>query len=179
MMKRPPKSSSSRARSKTPSSGSGGGRGETSGSTTTSNDINSNNVNDVFSPTRPFLYVTEDVKPWQVSIDKSTPIIVCDPVKIPSGYVVHPTCTSISSSQVSTSTPATTTTTATTTLSAADLKKHGWLRDFQAVSLTWVLNCISCSLMGKGDVEMLYGSSNPEEIRQLDQAWDSWRSKRS
>ncbi|KAF9105275.1 BRCA1-associated RING domain protein 1 [Mortierella sp. GBA35] len=160
LMKRPPKSSSSRSRSRTP------GGGEPTGP-------NNNDDDDFFSPTRSFLYLTEDTKPWLVNIDKSIPIIVCDPAKIPSGYVANSTTTSSSSQRSAT------TTITEMTLSQADLKKHGWLRDFQAVSLTWVLNCISCSLMGKGDVDLLYGSLDPIEIRQLDQAWDLWRAKKT
>ncbi|KAG0277749.1 hypothetical protein BGZ95_005415 [Linnemannia exigua] len=213
LMKRPPKSSSSyRARSRTL-----GSIRQTPEPNNTINNHNSSSshsslCDDFFSPSRSFLYLTEDTKPWQVLIDKSVPIIICDPAKIPSGFFVSPsttnpplstttttttttaaavvaaTTTSSSSSSSQSSTISTATTpptesptaaTVTTTLSQADLKKHGWLRDFQAVSLTWVLNCISCSLMGKGDIDLLYGSPNPEEIRQLDQAWDSWRAKKS
>ncbi|KAG0376055.1 hypothetical protein BGX24_008336 [Mortierella sp. AD032] len=200
LMKRPPKpSSSSRAKSRTL-----GSIRQTPEPNTISNNRNSSSSHssvgdDFFSPNRSFLYLTEDTKPWQVPIDKSVPIIVCDPTRIPSGFFANPTPTSphptttttttsssSSSSQSSTistsTTPPTTSPTATivtTTLSPADLKKHGWLRDFQAVSLTWILNCISCSLMGKGDVDLLYGSRDPEEIHQLDQAWNSWRAKKS
>ncbi|KAF9144038.1 BRCA1-associated RING domain protein 1 [Mortierella sp. GBA39] len=167
LMKRPPKSSSSssstRARSRTPI-------GEASGPNST-NGSNSGVEEDVFfSPNRSFLYITEDTKPWQVPIDKSVPIIVCDPNKIPSGYYTSPSSSTSNESSAAS---------ASTALSPTDLKKHGWLRDFQAVSLTWVLNCISCSLMGKADVDLLYGSPCPEEIRELEQAWDSWRSKKS
>jgi hypothetical protein len=163
LMKRPPKSSSSsstRARSRTPA-------GEISGLNSTNNS-SSVDENVFFSPMRSFLYLTEDIKPWQIPIDKSVPIIVCDPSKIPSGQFTN---ASSQSSVVPTATSE-------TILSPADLKKHGWLRDFQAVSLTWVLNCISCSLMGKADVDLLYGSSDTHEIRELDQAWDSWRTKK-
>ncbi|KAG0063765.1 BRCA1-associated RING domain protein 1 [Linnemannia elongata] len=171
LMKRPPKSSSSssstRARSRTPA-------GETSGPNSTSSSSSGVEEDIFFSPNRSFLYLTEDTKPWQVPIDKSVPIIVCDPNKIPSGHFTNPATTSPSS--ISNEDPAASPTTA---LSPADLKKHGWLRDFQAVSLTWVLNCISCSLMGKADVDLLYGSPCPDEIQELDQAWDSWRAKKS
>ncbi|KAF8943597.1 BRCA1-associated RING domain protein 1 [Haplosporangium gracile] len=169
LMKRPPKASSSssfRARSRIPS-------GESSGPNNTNNSCPTVNEDIFFSPTRSFLYLTEDTKPWQVPIDKSVPIIVCDPNKIPSGHFTTTSSSSVESSAALTTSPAT------TVLSPADLKKHGWLRDFQAVSLTWILNCISCSLMGKADVDLLYGSSSPQEIRELDQAWDSWRAKKS
>jgi len=112
-----------------------------------------------FGPNRSFLYVSEDVKPWEVPLDKAAPIIVCDPTSTPSVPLFA--------------------------LSPADSRKHGWLRDHQAISLTWLLNCISCSLMGAQDIELLYGSppeidSAPvdEEIRMLSQAWDSWRDKK-
>lgn len=164
LMKRPPKpssSSSTRARSRTPA-------GEVSElySTSSSSSVDENVF---FSPIRSFLYLTEDIKPWQIPIDKSAPIIVCDPTKIPSGHFTN----------ASSHTSAVSTAISEATLPPADLKKHGWLRDFQAVSLTWVLNCISCSLMGKADVDLLYGSSNSQEIQELDQAWDSWRAKKS
>ncbi|KAF9923783.1 hypothetical protein FBU30_006171 [Linnemannia zychae] len=170
LMKRPPKSSAIRTRSRTPSKHENIQPG--------SNNHNNNNGADenLFSSTRTFLYLTEEYKPWQVPIDKTAPIIVCDPTKIPSGLISHG---SPSSKNGSPSSPSTTTASTTTTLTSVDLKKHGWLRDFQAVSLTWVLNCISCSLMGKADIEMLYGSSNPKEIQELDQAWDSWRANKS
>ncbi|KAF9124450.1 BRCA1-associated RING domain protein 1 [Mortierella sp. 14UC] len=199
LMKRPPKSSSSssRARSRTP----GSGIRQTPEPNSSSNGHGSV-YDEFFSPNRPFLYLTEDTKPWQVPIDKSVPIIVCDPAKIPSGFFANSTTavaaattpvvpnsttttttTTTSSSSLSSSQSSTASTTSptamTTTLSLADLKKHGWLRDFQAVSLTWVLNCISCSLMGKADVDLLYGTPDPMEIRQLDQAWDSWRANKS
>ncbi|KAG0288095.1 BRCA1-associated RING domain protein 1 [Linnemannia gamsii] len=164
LMKRPPKlslPSSTRARSRTPA-------GEVSEPNSTSS-ISSVDENVFFSPKRSFLYLTEDIKPWQIPIDKSVPIIVCDPTKIPSGHFTNPCSqTSMVSTAISEA-----------TLSPADLKKHGWLRDFQAVSLTWVLNCISCSLMGKADVNLLYGYSDPQEIQELDQAWDSWRANKS
>ncbi|KAG0225684.1 BRCA1-associated RING domain protein 1 [Mortierella sp. GBA43] len=112
-----------------------------------------------FAPDRSFLYVSEDTEPWKVPLDKTVPIIVCDPTSIPSGPISG--------------------------LSAAHSRKHGWLCDHQAVSLTWLLNCISCSLMGVQDIELLYGSSDErdsefgnEEIRQLSQAWNSWRDKK-
>ncbi|KAF9912846.1 hypothetical protein EC991_008712 [Linnemannia zychae] len=179
LMKRPPKSaSSSRARSRTPGSG----------IRNTPEPNNSSNGHDsvddtFFSPNRSFLYLTEDTKPWQVPIDKSAPIIVCDPAKIPSGLFVNPYTTATAATHTvptspSSQTSISSTTSMATTLSPADLKKHGWLRDFQAVSLTWVLNCISCSLMGKADVNMLYGTPDPVEIRELDQAWDSWRARK-
>ena len=172
LMKRPPKSSSSssstRVRSRTPA-------GETSGPSSTNGSSSDVRGDAFFSPNRSFLYLTEDTKPWQVPIDKSVPIIVCDPNKIPSGYFTNSSTTTSSSSTFNESSAAS----MTTVLSPADLKKHGWLRDFQAVSLTWILNCISCSLMGKADVDLLYGSPCPDEIRELDQAWDSWRAKKS
>ncbi|KAF9359403.1 BRCA1-associated RING domain protein 1 [Mortierella sp. NVP85] len=112
-----------------------------------------------FGPNRSFLYVSEDVRPWEVPLDKAAPIIVCDPTSTPSVPL--------------------------SALSPADSRKHGWLRDHQAISLTWLLNCISCSLMGAQDIELLYGSppeidsaSVDEEIRMLSQAWDSWRDKK-
>lgn len=177
LMKRPPKPlSSSRARSRTP----GSGIRETP-EPNSSNCGYSSVDNDFFSPNRSFLYLTEDAKPWQVPIDRSVPIIVCDPAKVPSGFIANPSTTAAftspvvpTSGQSSTASPAS----MVTTLSPADLRKHGWLRDFQAVSLTWILNCISCSLMGKSDIDLLYGTTDPVEIRQLDQAWDTWRAKK-
>jgi hypothetical protein len=32
--------------------------------------------------------------------------------------------------------------------------------------------------MGKSDIDLLYGTTDPVEIRQLDQAWDTWRAKK-
>ncbi|KAF9433886.1 BRCA1-associated RING domain protein 1 [Entomortierella beljakovae] len=115
-----------------------------------------------FSASRSHLYVTEDVKPWEVYIDKTAPIIVCDPASIPSKM--------------------------TSALSPSELKKHGWLLNYQAVSLTWLLNCISCSIMGVQDIELLYDTKDrslvnnldaEEEIRQLSEAWTQWRNKKS
>ncbi|KAG0250096.1 hypothetical protein BG011_008652 [Mortierella polycephala] len=121
---------------------------------------------DNFSSSRSILYVTEDFKPWEVPIDKTLPIIVCDPNSIPSGQGKP------DESQPSTK------------LSAGDLRKHGWLRDFQAVSLTWLLNCISCNVMGTDDIHTLYASDSKnshdadEELRELDLAWTSWRNSK-
>ncbi|KAF9182793.1 hypothetical protein BGZ51_004447 [Haplosporangium sp. Z 767] len=123
-------------------------------------------VQDIFSPSRSILYVTEDFKPWEVTIDRTLPIIVCDPNSIPSAQG------NLDDSQPSTK------------LSAGDLRKHGWLRDFQAVSLTWLLNCISCNVMGTDDIHSLYasdskGSHNADkELHELDLAWTSWRNSK-
>ncbi|KAF9329155.1 hypothetical protein BG006_007778 [Podila minutissima] len=112
----------------------------------------------MFGPERPFLYLPDDAKPWQVTINRHRPIVVCDPSYVPAGTEI-------------------------TQLSPVDVKKHGWLRDFQAVSVTWVLNCISCSLMGDRDLETLNsvnGNSdqaverNRSQIWALDQAWRQW-----
>ncbi|KAG0203072.1 BRCA1-associated RING domain protein 1 [Mortierella sp. GBA30] len=104
-----------------------------------------------FSASRSYLYVTENIKPWEVHIDKNRPIIVCDPQTIPVGLT--------------------------------EVKKHNWLLSHQAVSLSWILNCISCSLLGAGDVELLCGSvSNniaKEQLRELELAWTAWRSKKT
>ncbi|KAF9915244.1 BRCA1-associated RING domain protein 1 [Lobosporangium transversale] len=112
-------------------------------------------VRNFFSRDRQLLYVTEDFKPWEISIDRSLPIIVCDPNSIPSGG---------------------------RTLTQAEVKKHGWLREHQAVSLTWILNCISCSLMGAEDICLLYGtdveSAGEEAIHMLSEAWTTWRKRR-
>ncbi|KAF9100889.1 BRCA1-associated RING domain protein 1 [Mortierella sp. AM989] len=118
-----------------------------------------------FGASRFFLYVTEDVKPWEVPLDRTAPIVVCDPASIPSGY------------------PKGGHAGATNQLTQSDLKKHGWLRDYQAVSLMWLLNCISCSIMGTQDIELLYGpksdkdSIGEEEILKLSQAWTQWRNR--
>ncbi|KAF9985953.1 BRCA1-associated RING domain protein 1 [Modicella reniformis] len=112
-----------------------------------------------FSSDRSFLYVSEDIKPWEVPIDRAAPIIVCDPTSTPPGPL--------------------------SALSPVDSRIHGWLRDHQAISLTWLLNCISCSLMGAHDIELLYGSSDEadlafarEEMHRLSQAWTLWRNKK-
>ncbi|KAF9165356.1 BRCA1-associated RING domain protein 1 [Mortierella sp. AD011] len=128
---------------------------------------------DFFGPSRSFLYVTEDVKPWEVPIDRTAPIIVCDPGSIPSGSIKKGDGGQAESTK---------------TLTQVDLKKHGWLRDYQAVSLMWLLNCISCSIMGAQDIELLYGSKDSmslsdespiaeEEICKLSQAWSRWRNR--
>lgn len=109
--------------------------------------------NNTFVPERSFLCLPEDTKPWQVAIDRHRPIVVCDP-----SYVLSNVAQ----------------------LSAADLKKHGWLRDFQAVSVTWVLDCISCSLMGDRDLERLSLGDvggierTQNQIWELDEAWRQW-----
>ncbi|KAF9382067.1 BRCA1-associated RING domain protein 1 [Podila verticillata] len=110
--------------------------------------------NTTFAPERSFLYLSEDTKPWQAAIDRHRPIVVCDP-----SYVLSDVAQ----------------------LSVADLRKHGWLRDFQAVSVTWVLDCISCSLMGDRDLESLsLGNDGGDmqktrnQIRELDEAWRHW-----
>ncbi|KFH62553.1 hypothetical protein MVEG_11946 [Podila verticillata NRRL 6337] len=110
--------------------------------------------NTTFAPERSFLYLSEGTKPWQVAIDRHRPIVVCDPT-----YVLSDVAQ----------------------LSVADLKKHGWLRDFQAVSVTWVLDCISCSLMGDKDLESLsLGNDGGDmhktrnQIWELDEAWRQW-----
>ncbi|KAG0039494.1 BRCA1-associated RING domain protein 1 [Podila clonocystis] len=115
--------------------------------------------NSMFEPERPFLYLPDGAKPWQVAIDRHRPIVVCDPSHVPA-------VTKISQ------------------LSPADMKKHGWLRDFQAVSVTWLLNCISCSLMSDKDLEMLssvdgnlvqaVGKRSRNQVLELDQAWRQW-----
>ncbi|KAF9348354.1 BRCA1-associated RING domain protein 1 [Mortierella sp. AD094] len=128
---------------------------------------------DFFAPSRSFLYVTEDTKPWEVPIDRTAPIIICDPGSIPSGSIKKGEGGQAGSTKA---------------LTQADLKKHGWLRDYQAVSLMWLLNCISCSIMGAQDIELLYGSKDDvslsdespiaeEEIRKLSQAWTRWRNR--
>ncbi|KAI1295155.1 BRCA1-associated RING domain protein 1 [Mortierella claussenii] len=129
----------------------------------------SSSIHDFYSPDRSWLYITEDVKPWEVAIDRSAPIIVCDPTTIPSGTSSKEGSPSVA-------------------LSQADLKRHAWLREHQAVSLTWILNCISCSLMGLEDIERLYGPGTESEtnvddslgkraVDELTEAWTSWRSR--
>ncbi|KAG0097103.1 hypothetical protein BGZ93_003435 [Podila epicladia] len=114
--------------------------------------------NTMFGPERPFLYLPDDAKPWQVAIDRHRPIVVCDPSHVPAGTEI-------------------------TQLSPADLKKHGWLRDFQAVSVTWLLNCVSCNLLGDKDLETLNSVSGNSyqavkrtrsQTWELDQAWRQW-----
>ncbi|KAG0259023.1 hypothetical protein DFQ27_004349 [Actinomortierella ambigua] len=145
---------------------------------------------------RPFLYVTEDIQPWQVPLDRQQPLIVCDPYSIP-GKSVGGASTAAAVLM--------------DRLTAAERKKHGWLTTggYQAVSATWLLNCISCSLFGKGDMQALYdgrtgrggvgrggaavaaaspqrgernASQSPtseEMLQELEDAWRRWRSPSS
>ncbi|KAF9970695.1 hypothetical protein BGZ73_006559 [Actinomortierella ambigua] len=133
---------------------------------------------------RPFLYVTEDIQPWQVPLDRQQPLIVCDPYSIP-GKSVGGASTAVAVLM--------------DRLTPAERKKHGWLTTggYQAVSATWLLNCISCSLFGKGDMQALYsrrtvreeanqesynGNHSPtseEMLQELEDAWRRWRSSSS
>ncbi|KAF8972851.1 hypothetical protein BGZ46_010015 [Entomortierella lignicola] len=127
-----------------------------------------------FASSRSFLYVTEDIPPWEIPIDRTAPIIVCDPGSIPSGVLKKEQ----NNGQAG----------PTKALTQSDIKRHGWLRDYQAVSLIWLLNCISCSIMGTQDIELLYSpkddvslsngrSSAQEEILELSEAWTRWRNR--
>ncbi|KAG0344747.1 hypothetical protein BG004_004199 [Podila humilis] len=128
----------------------------------------------VFGHNQTFLYLPETVKPWRTNIDRRQLIVVCDPASIPN--------TIGSSSSSPSSSPAS------MELSAAEVKKHGWLRDCQAVSLMWLLNCISCSVMGMEDIDCLnqhvvgdhperVAEMTREQVLELEQTWNQWQNR--
>ncbi|KAF9586382.1 BRCA1-associated RING domain protein 1 [Lunasporangiospora selenospora] len=153
-----------------------------------------------FGVERKSLYVTEETKPWEAPIDRQIPIIVCDPSIFSALAVVSPLASSRTTDEETEPTGSRSqskmekerrTPTPTPTPSSplplpslsplADIKKHGWLLDHQAVSLHWFLNCISCSVMGSQDLELLYTDiiARQDAFDRLDRAWVLWHSSKT
>ncbi|KAG0229621.1 hypothetical protein BGW41_002922 [Actinomortierella wolfii] len=134
------------------------------------------------SDERPFLYVTEDIQPWQVPLDRSQPLIVCDPYSIP-GKSVGGASTALA--------------VAMDRLTSSERKKHGWLTTggYQAVSATWLLNCdmqalfdgrppstsssLTAQFEGEGGAGDAVLPSSEVMLQELDDAWRQWRSSSS